>query len=77
MSYIHKIQDELDHDRNNPDAKPLHPPDPAVFEELAECVQDMLKASLERFVVATYNNVGTRRALCGSAGGVVIGLVGR
>lgn len=60
------------------DAKPpLHPPDPAVFAELAECVQEMLKASLERFVIATYNNVGTRRALCGSAGGIVIGLAGR
>lgn len=59
------------------DVKPPHPPDPAVFAELAECVQDMLRGSLERFVVATYNNVGTRRALCGNAGGVVIGLIGR
>ena len=53
------------------------PPDPAVFNELAEIVREMLTESLQRFVLATYNNVGTPRAVCGSAGGIVIGLAGR
>ena len=53
------------------------PPDPAVFNELAEVVREMLTESLQRFVLATYNNVGTPRAVCGSAGGIVIGLAGR
>ncbi|PCH40077.1 hypothetical protein WOLCODRAFT_98221 [Wolfiporia cocos MD-104 SS10] len=55
---------------------PAPPPDPAVFGELAEVVREMLRDSLERFVTATFNNVGTPRAVCGSAGGIVIGLVG-
>lgn len=53
------------------------PPDPAVFNELAEVVREMLTESLQRFVLATYNNVGTPRAVCGSAGGIVIGMAGR
>ncbi|KZT73803.1 hypothetical protein DAEQUDRAFT_354926 [Daedalea quercina L-15889] len=52
------------------------PPDPAIFNELAEAVREMLTESLQRFVLATYNNVGTPRAVCGSAGGIVIGLAG-
>ncbi|KAI0917152.1 hypothetical protein AcW2_007366 [Taiwanofungus camphoratus] len=55
---------------------PPPPPDPAVFNELAERVRAMLRASLARFVLATYNNVGTPRAVCGSAGGAVISLAG-
>lgn len=53
------------------------PPDPAVFGELGELVREMLQQSLDRFVLATYNNVGTPRAVCGSAGGMFISLVGR
>lgn len=53
------------------------PPDPAVFEELKEIVEARLKASLARLVVATYNNVGMSRAYCGSAGGIVIGIITR
>ena len=53
------------------------PPDPAVFAELKEIVEDRLKASLARLVVATYHNVGMSRAYCGNAGGVVIGTVTR
>ncbi|EED82278.1 predicted protein [Postia placenta Mad-698-R] len=52
------------------------PPDPAVFGELGEIVREMLQQSLDRFVLATYNNVGTPRAVCGSAGGMFISLVG-
>ncbi|KIP08082.1 hypothetical protein PHLGIDRAFT_127225 [Phlebiopsis gigantea 11061_1 CR5-6] len=51
------------------------PPDPAVFAELKEIVEQRLKASLARLVVATYHNVGMSRAYCGNAGGVVIGTV--
>ena len=36
----------------------------------------MLKDSLDRFVLASYYNVGTNRALCGMIGGTVISLVG-
>ncbi|KAK7690103.1 hypothetical protein QCA50_006750 [Cerrena zonata] len=49
------------------------PPDPEIFAELKGIVEDRLKACLARFVVATYNNVGTPRAVCGCAGGIVIG----
>ncbi|KZT12030.1 uncharacterized protein LAESUDRAFT_719991 [Laetiporus sulphureus 93-53] len=52
------------------------PPDPAVFGEITELVREMLNESLQRFVTATFNNVGTPRAVCGSAGGIVIGLAG-
>lgn len=36
----------------------------------------MLKDSLDRFVLASYYNVGTNRALCGMIGGTVISLAG-
>jgi hypothetical protein len=36
----------------------------------------MLKESLDRFVLASYYNVGTNRALCGMIGGTVIALAG-
>lgn len=59
-------------------AKPLAPPpDPAIFNELAHIIQLNLKQSLDRFVVATFNNVGTPRAHCGSVGGLTIGLAWR
>lgn len=53
------------------------PPDLEAFDQLARIVEARLKASLRRLVVATYNNVGMPRAYCGSAGGFVIGLIGR
>ncbi|CDO71456.1 hypothetical protein BN946_scf184909.g50 [Trametes cinnabarina] len=52
------------------------PPDPAVFAEVADRVQAILTESLDRFVVATFHNVGMPRAYCGCAGGTVIGLTG-
>jgi hypothetical protein len=51
-------------------------PDPAVFNEVAYEIRLMLEESLERFVKATFNNVGTNRALCGLVGGIVIVLLG-
>ncbi|EKM49495.1 uncharacterized protein PHACADRAFT_265007 [Phanerochaete carnosa HHB-10118-sp] len=51
------------------------PPDPQVFDEIKDIVEGRLKASLERLVVATYNNVGMSRAYCGNAGGMVIGII--
>lgn len=51
-------------------------PDPIVFREVAWQVHDMLKESLDRFVLASYYNVGTNRALCGIIGGMVIALAG-
>lgn len=51
-------------------------PDPIVFREVAWQVHDMLKESLDRFVLASYYNVGTNRALCGMIGGTVISLAG-
>jgi hypothetical protein len=51
-------------------------PDPIVFAELAWEVHRMLKESLDRFVIAQYNNVGTGRAVCGMIGGTVIALAG-
>ena len=51
-------------------------PDPIVFREVAWRVHDMLKESLDRFVLASYHNVGTNRALCGIIGGTVIALAG-
>ncbi|KAJ3486676.1 hypothetical protein NLI96_g4064 [Meripilus lineatus] len=57
------------------EGKPLAPPpDPAIFNELAGIVEQNLKDSLDRFVVATFNNVGTPRAHCGSVGGLSIGI---
>ncbi|KAI8978676.1 hypothetical protein BD414DRAFT_421796 [Trametes punicea] len=52
------------------------PPDPAVFAEVADRVRAILTDSLDRFVVATFHNVGMPRAYCGCAGGTVIGLTG-
>lgn len=51
-------------------------PDPAVFNEVAYEIRGMLEESLDRFVKATFNNVGTGRALCGLIGGIVIALLG-
>ncbi|KAI9443198.1 hypothetical protein H4582DRAFT_1808584 [Lactarius indigo] len=51
-------------------------PDPIVFRDVAWQVHDMLKESLDRFVLASYHNVGTSRALCGIIGGTVISLAG-
>ena len=51
------------------------PPDPAIFNELASIIEEALKESLAKFVVATYNNVGMPRAHCGSAGGLSIGII--
>ncbi|KAI0648064.1 hypothetical protein C8Q79DRAFT_550619 [Trametes meyenii] len=55
---------------------PPPPPDPAVFAEVADRVRAVLADSLDRFVVATFHNVGMPRAYCGCAGGTVIGLTG-
>ncbi|OJT15262.1 hypothetical protein TRAPUB_8184 [Trametes pubescens] len=55
---------------------PPPPPDPAVFAEVADRVRASLSESLDRFVVATFHNVGMPRAYCGCAGGTVIGLTG-
>ncbi|KAI0670797.1 hypothetical protein C8Q78DRAFT_1138400 [Trametes maxima] len=55
---------------------PPPPPDPAVFAEVADRVRAILADSLDRFVVATFHNVGMPRAYCGCAGGTVIGLTG-
>ncbi|RDX53338.1 hypothetical protein OH76DRAFT_1212756 [Lentinus brumalis] len=52
------------------------PPYPEVFEEVEERVIAMLCDSLDRFVLATFHNVGMPRAYCGCAGGTVIGLTG-
>lgn len=57
--------------------QPPLPPYPEIFEELEERVTGMLSDSLDRFVVATFHNVGMPRAYCGCAGGSVIGLTGR
>jgi len=51
-------------------------PDPIVFSDVAWQVHNMLKDSLDRFVLASYYNVGTNRALCGMIGGTFISLVG-
>ena len=48
-----------------------------VFRELQGIMEQRLKESLHRLVLATYNNVGMPRAYCGCAGGFVIGLIGR
>ncbi len=51
-------------------------PDPIVFSDVAWQVHNMLKDSLDRFVLASYYNVGTNRALCGMIGGTFISLAG-
>ncbi|KAH9950580.1 hypothetical protein B0H21DRAFT_500036 [Amylocystis lapponica] len=53
---------------------PPPPPDPAVFAELAERVQAELRMGLQRFVRATFRNVGSPRAICGCVGGACIGI---
>ncbi|RPD62442.1 hypothetical protein L226DRAFT_544245 [Lentinus tigrinus ALCF2SS1-7] len=50
------------------------PPYPEVFEEVEERIIAILSDSLDRFVLATFHNVGMPRAYCGCAGGTVIGL---
>jgi hypothetical protein len=51
-------------------------PDPEVFMQVASEVEKMLKESLDRFVLAAYNNVGNTRGLCGIIGGISIALCG-
>ncbi|KAG2097393.1 hypothetical protein BD769DRAFT_246753 [Suillus cothurnatus] len=46
-------------------------PDPAVFIEVALETRAMLKESLSRFVRAASTNVGSRRAACGIAAGIL------
>ncbi|KDQ25807.1 hypothetical protein PLEOSDRAFT_1097562 [Pleurotus ostreatus PC15] len=53
----------------------LHP-DPAVFGEVSAEVNKMLQESLDRFVLAAYNNVGNNRVLCGMIAGVTFTLIG-
>ncbi|KAF4577152.1 hypothetical protein EYR36_005139 [Pleurotus pulmonarius] len=53
----------------------LHP-DPAVFGEVSAEVHKMLQESLDRFVLAAYNNVGNNRVLCGMIAGVIFTLIG-
>jgi hypothetical protein len=53
-----------------------HPPDPALFAEVADEVNKMLKESLGRFIIAAYTNVGNTRGICGILGGISIGLLG-
>lgn len=52
---------------NSPNAHP----DPAVFIEVALEARAMLKESLSRFVRAASTNVGSRRAACGIAAGIL------
>jgi hypothetical protein len=52
------------------------PPDPAVFNDVASEVQEMLNLSLRRFVAAAYSNVGSNRAICGTIGGIAIAILG-
>ncbi|KZT19464.1 hypothetical protein NEOLEDRAFT_1042032, partial [Neolentinus lepideus HHB14362 ss-1] len=44
-------------------------PDPAIFADLSLISTTALRASLDRFVLAAYSNVGTNRGLCGLVGG--------
>ncbi|KAG2153059.1 uncharacterized protein EDB93DRAFT_240495 [Suillus bovinus] len=46
-------------------------PDPAVFTEVALETRAMLKESLSRFVRAAATNIGSRRAACGIAAGIL------
>ncbi|GJJ13988.1 hypothetical protein Clacol_008245 [Clathrus columnatus] len=53
-----------------------HPhPHPKEFATLANHVRGVLKDSLERFATSACHNVGTRRAWCGLAGGIIITLI--
>ncbi|KAA1469973.1 hypothetical protein DENSPDRAFT_858228 [Dentipellis sp. KUC8613] len=51
-------------------------PHPNEFHDVAWEVHGMLQESLDRFVVAAYQNVGTNRALCGIIGGITFSLLG-
>ena len=51
-------------------------PDPIVFQAVADEARKMLKESLDRFVLAAYNNVGSNRAMCGIVAGITIALLG-
>ncbi|TFY66903.1 hypothetical protein EVG20_g4181, partial [Dentipellis fragilis] len=51
-------------------------PHPNDFHDVAWEVHGMLQESLDRFVVAAYQNVGTNRALCGIIGGITFSLLG-
>lgn len=51
-------------------------PDPEVFAELLQTVEYMLRESLRNFVLASYTNVGTRRATCGIVAGTAFFLLG-
>ena len=51
-------------------------PDPIVFNDVVRETRRMLKDSLDRFVLASYTNVGSQRALCGTIGGTVFAIVG-
>ncbi|TFY74785.1 hypothetical protein EWM64_g9227 [Hericium alpestre] len=51
-------------------------PHPEVFSRVAWEVHAMLQDSLDRFVVAAYQNVGTNRAICGIIGGTTFSLAG-
>jgi hypothetical protein len=53
-----------------------HHPDPAAFAEVASEVTKMLRESLDRFVLASYTNVGTSRTLCGILVGSAFALFG-
>ncbi|VDC02410.1 unnamed protein product [Peniophora sp. CBMAI 1063] len=51
-------------------------PDPIVFNDVVRETRRMLKDSLDRFVLASYTNVGSQRALCGTVGGTVFAIAG-
>ena len=51
-------------------------PDPILFNEISYAAHEMLKQSLDRFVRAQLNNVGTNRVLCGIIAGVLFCLLG-
>ncbi|TFK52547.1 hypothetical protein OE88DRAFT_1417490 [Heliocybe sulcata] len=51
-------------------------PDPAIFADLDVITTTALRASLDRFVLAAYSNVGTNRGLCGLVGGCAIATAG-
>ncbi|KAL0961040.1 hypothetical protein HGRIS_006030 [Hohenbuehelia grisea] len=51
-------------------------PDPAAFAGVAADVRSMLQGSLDRLVLATYNNVGNNRVMCGMLAGIIFSLIG-
>jgi len=51
-------------------------PDPILFNEISHAAHQMLKQSLDRFVRAQLNNVGTNRVLCGIIAGILFCLSG-